>query len=830
MDQNTRLSALTKGAILMALYFIGGFLGVNSSFNDNGAEIILVWPPAAIAVAAFLVLGYRFWPGVFLGAVILSSITYPSWIFAVFSGLGSVFGALSCCFLLQRLTTFNVKLNRAEDIVALLVFSALGAVLTAAFNAASLGILGSIDWDTFGGVWFRWWVQNTIGLWTLTPLLLSFTIQRDKLKCKMGRTIELSVCMSLLLVGTVISFNSWYFYGLKSYPLAYLPYPFLVWAALRFEQRGASVGVTLVSALAIWGVLEGKGPFQSEVLVESLMLLGAYLGFLSVSVYILASTAAHRRLASEALEASEFRLRSTLESIREGIITLKPSAVIESINLGGNQIFNFSEGELNGRKFDILLSEASRDEFGGYWNRVFESDAKPPAKQHNGLDLELRGVRRDGAAFPLEVSLNRVQFGDEPRVIVVIRDITFRKRLEEKLAHSQKMEAIGRLAGGIAHGFNNLLQVIFGYCNLALGKVKDGIAYAEASQIEQISNAASRAAVMTNQLLTFSRKSLVRSMQVNLSQLAQSMESTLRRFLGAGITFEIRLDPDIEVINADPNQIEQVILNLVSNACDAMPHGGLLTISAISARNNTVEAVRDPDQLWIAAPNKRTWNHVALEIQDTGCGMSSDVLAHAFEPFFTTKEIGKGTGLGLSTVFGIVQEFDGDIQVTSSVGHGSRFRLCFPVDLNPIQEPVQTPLEKEPELDGDGRETILLVEDEDMVRDMLKEVLLMHGYEVHVAEHGKEALQLYKEQDGQFDLVLTDVVMPMMNGRELAEAILKISPNQSILYLSGYSDGDILRHGLLESNSAFLQKPFRTETLLAKLREMLDKKSEGDIE
>jgi two-component system, cell cycle sensor histidine kinase and response regulator CckA len=308
------------------------------------------------------------------------------------------------------------------------------------------------------------------------------------------------------------------------------------------------------------------------------------------------------------------------------------------------------------------------------------------------------------------------------------------------------------------------------------------------------------------------------------------MESTLRRFLGAGITFEIRLDPDIEVINADPNQIEQVILNLVSNACDAMPHGGLLTISAISARNNTVEAVRDPDQLWIAAPNKRTWNHVALEIQDTGCGMSSDVLAHAFEPFFTTKEIGKGTGLGLSTVFGIVQEFDGDIQVTSSVGHGSRFRLCFPVDLNPIQEPVQTPLEKEPELDGDGRETILLVEDEDMVRDMLKEVLLMHGYEVHVAEHGKEALQLYKEQDGQFDLVLTDVVMPMMNGRELAEAILKISPNQSILYLSGYSDGDMLRHGLLESNSAFLQKPFRTETLLAKLREMLDKKSEGDIE
>ena len=168
--------------------------------------------------------------------------------------------------------------------------------------------------------------------------------------------------------------------------------------------------------------------------------------------------------------------------------------------------------------------------------------------------------------------------------------------------------------------------------------------------------------------------------------------------------------------------------------------------------------------------------------------------------------------------------------MTSSVGHGSRFRLCFPVDASPVDEPVRASVESEPELDADGQETILLVEDEDMVREMLKEMLMIHGYEVHVAEHGKEALQIYKEQGGQFDLVLTDVVMPMMNGRELADAILRISPNQSILYLSGYSDSDMLRHGLLESNSAFLQKPFRTETLLAKLREMLNKKSEGEVQ
>lgn len=824
MDTKARLSTVTQVTILMALYFIGGFLGLHSSFNDHGSEIILIWPPAGIAVATFLALGYRFWPGVFLGAVILSLISYPSWIFALMSGVGSVVGALICCYLLENLTSFDPKLNRSEDIVALISFSALGAVVIAAFNAASLEWNGgSSDAEAFGAIWFRWWVQNTMGLWILTPLLLSFALDPCKKPIRIGRVIEFGTCMTLLLLGTVISFNSWYFYGLKSYPLAYLPYPFLVWAALRFEQKGASLGVTLVSALAIYGLLQGKGPFQSDLLVESLMLLGAYLGFLSVSVYLLASTAAHRRLASEALESSERQLRSTLESIKEGIITLRPDALIEAINLGGNRIFSFREGELINRKFEILLSETSREEFRSYWERLFDPNrhqAVDESSDPNGLDLGLKGVRRDGDSFPLEVSLNRVQFHTQPRVIAVIRDISFKKHLEEKLAHSQKMEAIGRLAGGIAHGFNNLLQVIFGYCNLALSRVKDGIAYAESDQIEQISNAAARAAVMTNQLLTFSRKSVVKPRVIQLNQVVQNMEATLRRFLGDGITLEVSLKDNLEKISADPNQMEQVILNLVSNACDAMPHGGLLTIKTYSAAENPAVAVKDPAQLWIPAPKSRSWNHIALEIGDTGCGMSQDVMGHIFEPFFTTKDVGKGTGLGLSTVFGIVQEFDGEIQVDSSVGHGTRIKLSFPVELNVTEELAST--ESFDSSNLNGTENILLVEDEDMVRDMLFETLTMHGYKVQIAEHGKEALQLFKEKDGNFDLLVTDVVMPMMNGRQLAEAVLKIKPHQRILYLSGYSDSEMMQHGLLESRSAFLQKPFRTEALLSKFREMLD--------
>lgn len=825
METKTRLSTVTQVTILMALYFIGGFLGLHSSFNDHGAEIILIWPPAGIAVAAFLVLGYRFWPGVFLGAMILSLITYPSWIFALMSGVGSVAGALICCYLLERLTSFDRKLNRSEDIVALISFSALGAVVIAAFNAVSLEWNGgSSDVEAFGAIWFRWWVQNTMGLWILTPLLLSFALDHYKTPLRIGRILEFGACMALLLLGTVISFNSWYFYGLKSYPLAYLPYPFLVWAALRFEQKGASLGVIVVSALAIYGLLEGKGPFQSDLLVESLMLLGAYLGFLSVSVHLVASTAAHRRLASEALESSEWQLRSTLESIKEGIITLKPDALIESINQGGNRIFSFRDGELINRKFEILLSETSREEFRSHWEHMFEAVSNENAgaenMDRNGLDLELKGVRRDGDSFPLEVSLNRVQFHTQPRVIAVIRDISFKKHLEEKLAHSQKMEAIGRLAGGIAHGFNNLLQVIFGYCNLALARVKDGIAYAECEQIEHISNAAARAAVMTNQLLTFSRKSVVKPRVIQLNQVIQNMEATLRRFLGEGITLEVSLKENLEKISADPNQMEQVILNLVSNACDAMPHGGLLTIKTCSASENPVVTVKDPAQLWIPAPKTRSWNHIALEIGDTGCGMSQDVMGHIFEPFFTTKDIGKGTGLGLSTVFGIVQEFDGEIQVDSSVGHGTRIKLSFPVEVHAAEE--LAPKKSFDDSILNGTENILLVDDEDMVRDMLFETLTMQGYKVQIAEHGKEALQLFKEQDGEFDLLVTDVVMPMMNGRELAEAILKIKPHQRILYLSGYSDSEMMRHGLLESRSSFLQKPFRSEAFLSKIREMLD--------
>jgi len=383
------------------------------------------------------------------------------------------------------------------------------------------------------------------------------------------------------------------------------------------------------------------------------------------------------------------------------------------------------------------------------------------------------------------------------------------RQSEKQLWQSQKMEAVGRLAGGVAHDFNNLLTVIKGYTELILSEL--GPSDPMRAEMEEVQKAADRAAGLTRQLLAFSRRQVLAPKVVNLNDLVEDMNKLLRRLLGEDIELCTKLDGTLGSVTADPGQIEQVIMNLAVNARDAMPKGGKLTLETANVELDQAYSRQH-------API-RPGAYIMLAITDTGSGMSAETLSHVFEPFFTTKEQGKGTGLGLSTVYGIVKQSGGYIWPYSEPGMGTTFKIYLPrveemAQRLPAPAPAATSL--------GGTETILLVEDEEGVRGLTRQLLERHGYTVLEAEHGQDALLLCERYSGPIHLLLSDVVLAQMSGRELVQRLAPLRPRMKVLYMSGYSDEAIVHHGVLEPGTAFLQKPFTTEALMRKLREVLD--------
>ena len=505
------------------------------------------------------------------------------------------------------------------------------------------------------------------------------------------------------------------------------------------------------------------------------------------------------------LQAHEKLAGALLESAAQAIVATDRLGRIVLANAKTEEMFGYPRGELTGRPVEMLLPQSVRDAHAGRRERYF---ARPRVRPM-GIGLDLSGRRRDGREFPVEVSLSHIETQEGPFAIAFICDITERKRLEEQLFHALKMEAVGRLAGGVAHDFNNLLTIISGYTQMMLSR------FSPTDQMrgyaEEVARAAERAGALTNQLLAFSRRQIIQPHVFEINALVKHTEGMLRRLIEEDIELTFCLGANAGNIKVDPGQLEQILVNLAANARDAMPGGGKLTIETASARL---------DQNYAAAHlGVKPGDYVMLGISDTGQGMDAATKSHIFEPFFTTKERGKGTGLGLATVYGIVKQSGGDIWVYSEPGQGATFKVYFPR----IEEAVSDAEGPAAPAARSGSEIVLVVEDERSVRELIAEMLKQQGYTILVATGPLEAARIGAEHPGGIDLLVTDVVMPKMSGRQLAEQMLHGRPDMKVLYLSGYTENAIVQHGVLDRDVAFLAKPFTQGALANKVREVLDK-------
>jgi len=521
----------------------------------------------------------------------------------------------------------------------------------------------------------------------------------------------------------------------------------------------------------------------------------------------------HQR-AEEALRSSEERYRNILATIEDGFYEVDAAGNFTFFNDALCRILGYPPDEMAGMNNRQYMDPENAKKAYQFFTTLCQT-----GQTARGWEWEI--IRKDGTKRYTEASafLLRDAEGKRRGFRGIVRDISERKQAEramaeiqEQLRQSQKIEAIGQLAGGIAHDFNNSLTLIKTSAQLALLEIKAGDPLRQT--FELINKATEQSANLTRQLLAFSRRQILELQVVDLNSLLQDMDKMLHRVIGEDIELVSVLAKDLWRTKVDPGQMEQVILNFVLNARDAMPTGGKLTIQTA---NVELDGKYVQSHLGV-----KPGCYIQIAVSDTGTGMAPEVRGRVFEPFFTTKEKGKGTGLGLSTVYGIVKQSGGNIWVYSELGKGTTFKVYLPRVDDPLKEEKKKLLQPERGLPR-GAETVLVTEDEGEVRNLVGQILKNQGYEVLEAANGGEALMICERHRGAIDLLMTDVVMPVMSGRELADRLLLLHPEMKVLYMSGYTDDAIVRHGILEEGVHFIPKPFSVESLALKVREVLDK-------
>ncbi len=524
-------------------------------------------------------------------------------------------------------------------------------------------------------------------------------------------------------------------------------------------------------------------------------------------------------------QRAEARFIGLLEAAPDAMVCVDRAGHIALVNAQAERLFGWDRDELVGQPVEILVPDAMRGAHPGH-RAGYVADPRP---RPMGEGMELAGRRRDGSTFPAEISLSAIDTEEGILVTAAVRDVTDRleaqaererlktqaerDRLESQIQQSQRLESLGQLAGGVAHDFNNLLGVISSYAAF-VAEEAENLAPANGSEavradIEQVQLAAERAAGLTHQLLAFARREVVQPRVLDLNEIVPDVLKLLQRTLGEHVEIVTELGRNPDHVLADPGQIEQILVNLAVNARDAMPTGGKLTIQT---------ANMDVDQAYAASrANLSPGRYVALKVSDNGTGMPPEVIDRAFEPFFTTKPKGEGSGLGLATIYGIVTQAGGNVRIYSEPGLGTTVTVLLPVtDQSPsgADRPGDEP-------EGGGGEQVLVVEDERALREVTRRILARNGYRVMVAASGQEAIKVAAASDGCVDALITDVVMPGMQGKEVAERVRELHPGIRVLYMSGYTEGLLSAQGVLDPGINLIEKPFTQASLLRKVRGIL---------
>jgi PAS domain S-box-containing protein len=518
----------------------------------------------------------------------------------------------------------------------------------------------------------------------------------------------------------------------------------------------------------------------------------------------------HRRAQLAHAETSE-RFRSVLNAAIDGIVLIDTAGSIRLVNSAVQTMFGYTAEELQGQNLKVLMPAPYREEHDGYLARYLTTGEA----RIIGIGRQVQGRRRDGSTFPLDLAVSEVRHGGELFFLGTLRDISERVRLEAEIRQSQKMEAIGRLAGGVAHDFNTLLGTILGYSEMLLSTLPPDEALR--TPVERIHRAAQLGAQVTRQLLLFSRRQDVETQMMDLESTFGDVNALLDRLLRDDVRLILEMEPHLGQVWGDPGEMHQVLLNLAVNACDAMPAGGTLTISLRS-----LDAARE---LPVVGGRLPPGPYVLLEVTDTGTGMDEQVQSHVFEPFFTTKDLGKGTGLGLTSVHAIVKRSRGGIDLESQPGAGTTFRIYLPVAAPARARQsaeAAVPRAAPPGGAGNGLSTILLVEDNEMFRGLVQEVLINQGYRVLAAEKPEAAMRLAAASGDAIHLLLSDMIMPGGTGADLARQLTGRFPQMKVVLMSGYTDEALAsQEASRRAADAFLEKPFATRDLLQLVHELL---------
>jgi PAS domain S-box-containing protein len=802
------LTYLAKVALLALVYFGAARLGLH--YASIGHNVSLVWPPTGIAFAALTLLGYRYWPGVALGAFLANAVTPVSFLAAAGIALGNTLEALVAAYLLRRAIGPRPQLDDLRHVrILVLVAVPLGAVCSAVIGPLTLWVTGALPTTALPPAAAVWWTGDVLGALVVAPVFFTWATPPPA-----GHDTRRLLEVLLLCLGTMavaeLGLGQLVATGvIRQVDYHYLMFPFVIWAALRFGARGAALMTLTVATVAVGHTVHGGGPFVSPSAMRTLFQVTGYLAVVAITGLVLAAAVRWERLeATKALAQSEERLRRALDAARMG--TWFWSVGTNTLTWDDNlrQLYGLAPTDRvsTHQEFLARVHPDDREFVAETVRRVIEG--------HGDLEYQFRVLLPDGRVRWIadQGEVRRNEEGRPVYLVGVCTDITERRMAEERMRQAHRMESVGRLAGGVAHETNNQMSVVLAAADFILDRAD--VPEAVRADVEFMRKAAERTAAVTAQLLAFSRRQILKPKVLDLNAIVTAWEPVLRRIMGEDCGVLLRLSSDLGPVRADPGQLEQVLLNLALNARDAMPRGGRITVETFGAGLSAEYARLKPASV-------RPGEYAVLAVSDTGHGMDRETLSHIFEPFFTTKGVGQGTGLGLSTVYGIVKQSEGYIWVYSEPGQGTTFKVYLPLKpgtVTPTQKDSAPPR-------SDRGESILVVEDEAPVRYMMKRALEGAGYRVLDAGNATEALDVLAHTTEKISLVLTDVVMPGESGRALADRIGTLIPGVSVLFTSGYTDGEIARRGLLEPGAAFIQKPVTPAALVRAVQEGLEKRS-----